>query len=137
MDKYPVFKTQDDILSGLNRISQLRNNDIIAFNQDQQNNGYSSGFKRATKTIITSYKAGITDLSLDANATSGAITITLLASPIDGQQHEISKNDSSGNAVTISGNSKNINGSSTLVISSQYGFKRIRYYGGSGEWRVC
>lgn len=137
MDKYPVFKTQDDVIPGLNRISQLRNNDILAFNQQQQNAGYSTGFLKATKTLSASYAVGINDFALDINATGGAITLTLLASPLDGQQHEISKNDSSGNAVTIAGNGKNINGASTLAIASQYGFKRIRYYGGTGEWRVC
>lgn len=137
MDKYPVFKTQHDVISGLNRISQLRNTDVIQFNQLQQANGYSSGFSRTTKTITASYSAGLNDLSIDADATGGAITVTLAASPIDGQQHEISKNDASANAVTISGNGKNINGSGTLVIAAQYGFKRVRFYGGTGEWRVC
>ncbi len=137
MDKYPVFKGQDDVLPGLNRISQLRNNDIAAFNQRSRNANYSAGFLKATKTVAASYSAGIDDFAIDVNATGGARTITLLASPLDGQQHEISKNDSSGNAVTIAGNGKNINGAATLVLAAQYNFARVRYYGGTGEWRIC
>lgn len=57
------------------------------------------------------------------DATSGAVTITLLAAATagDGFRVAIKKVDSSGNAVTIDGNSsETIDGSATSTLSTQY-----------------
>ena len=67
---------------------------------------------------------------------SAGKTITLLASPIDGQTHIISKADSSANNVTIDGNGNNINGSSTIAFNTQYTGRILTYLGGAGEWRA-
>lgn len=69
------------------------------------------------------------------NATGGATTVTLPASPsLATAAVYVKKTDSSANAVTVGGNGNNIDGASTFVIAGQYdsfGFK----YGGT-EWGV-
>lgn len=63
------------------------------------------------------------DKLIRVDATSGAVTITLLAAATagDGFQLAVKKIDSSGNAVTIDGNSsETIDGSTTLSLSNQY-----------------
>jgi hypothetical protein len=65
------------------------------------------------------------------DSTAGAITATLPVSPASGEQHTIK--DESGaaatHAITIAGNGKNIDGASSLVIGSAYGWVRLVYTG--------
>lgn len=68
------------------------------------------------------------------DATGGAFTITLPASPSTGDTYAIIKKDSSVNAVTIGGNGKLINGASTASLASQYATKRVVYTG--SEWLI-
>lgn len=81
------------------------------------------------------YNAKISDYFIGAN-TGSAHTITLLASPPTGQALVIK--DVTGTAssfnVTIAGNGKNIDGSSSLVISSNYGAASLVYNG--TQWNV-
>lgn len=58
--------------------------------------------------------------SLQVNATSGALTIYLPATPGGNRRRTVIKTDSSGNAVTVSGNGSLINGASTSVLAAQY-----------------
>lgn len=71
---------------------------------------------------------------INVDATDGAVTVTL---PVfvsgRGRVYHIAKTDSSGNTVTIGGNGTNINGSSTLVISSQDVSEHV--YESVSEWR--
>jgi len=63
------------------------------------------------------------DKLIKVDATSGAVTISLLAAATagDGFRISIKKTDSSGNAVTIDGNSSDaIDGALTLALASQY-----------------
>jgi hypothetical protein len=63
------------------------------------------------------------DKLIKVDATSGAVTISLLAAATagDGFQIAIKKTDSSGNAVTVDGSgSETIDGALTLSLSSQY-----------------
>lgn len=74
------------------------------------------------KDITASYTVVDGDRVVLADATSGAITLTLpLASQSRGMPLKVIKTDSSVNAVTLSGvGAENINGSSTKVLASQY-----------------
>ena len=63
------------------------------------------------------------DKIIRVDATSGAVTIALIAAATagDGFQIAVKKVDSSGNAVTIDGNaSETIDGATTLALSTQY-----------------
>ena len=71
---------------------------------------------------------------IDADATSGAITLNLKATPTTGDVYVVRKSDASGNAVTVQGNGKNINGAASSALSSQYDTLRVSYNG--TEWAV-
>lgn len=80
----------------------------------------------ADQTLVT------TEDYVDVDATSGAVTIDLPASPVEGHEYVIRKSDGGGNAVTVDGNGKNIDGSATASLSSQYDRIRVSYNG--TEW---
>jgi len=67
---------------------------------------------------------------------AAAVTVTLPASPADGQAYKIK--DASGNAltnnVTISGNGNNIDGAGTAVINTDYGALELVYNASLDEW---
>lgn len=69
------------------------------------------------------------------DATSGAITVTLPASPTDGTVLRAKKIDASGNAVTIDGDAGDtIDGATTKALSSQYDTATIAFDG--TEWWI-
>jgi hypothetical protein len=47
----------------------------------------------------------------------------------------VTKNDSSGNNVVIAGNGKNINGTTSVAIGTQYVTYMFHYITDSNEWR--
>lgn len=76
-----------------------------------------------TKTANYTVTEADRDKLILVDATSGAVTITLLAAATagDGFRVAIKKIDSSGNAVTIDGNgSETIDGNATSTLSTQY-----------------
>lgn len=87
----------------------------------------------AFTTVTTSTAITTSNTSVFADATSGAITITLpLAASAPGKEFLIEKIDSSGNAVTVSrAGSDTINGSTTKSLASQYNFTRVQSVGGT------
>lgn len=88
--------------------------------------------KRATKTAA--YTLTTLDYAISADATSAAFTLSLLASPVDGQYYEVTKVDATANIVTISGNGKNINGVTTKTLSTQWTTARLQYDATLGGW---
>lgn len=63
--------------------------------------------------------------------TAGATTVTMPAAPTTGDEVTIKddKGDAAGNNITISGNGKNIDGSASLVLNSNYAFATLVYNG--------
>lgn len=80
------------------------------------------------------YTMAATDRNIDGDATGGSFSILLPAVPQPNANYCVTKSDSSGNTVTVNGNGSNINGSSTLVLSSQYAGVCL-YWTGS-TWRL-
>ena len=81
-------------------------------------------------TKTTSYTATTADSCIFVDATSGAVVITMPASPVAGQTYEIKRIDGViANAVTINGNGKNIDEASTQGISTQYDCLTVVYNG--------
>lgn len=83
------------------------------------------GTGNITTGIVTktaNYTATANDGTIEGDATSGAITITLPATASSaGRIYVIKKIDSSGNAVTVDPNaSETIDGATTVSLSSQY-----------------
>ena len=87
-------------------------------------NNYNIASVTANTTLNATYFVVLVDTS------GGAITITLPASPATGQAYKI-KDTGNGltNNVTISGNGKNIDGSSTASINTDYGALELVYDG--------
>lgn len=84
------------------------------------------------KTDTGSYTVTTTETVIVINKGTGAsTTVTLPASPNTDRMLIIKdgKGDAGSNNITISGNGKNIDGSSTLVISTNYGKAGIVYNG--------
>lgn len=68
------------------------------------------------------------------DAASGAVTLTLPIGPLTGKQYDLSKIDTGGNPLTLDGNGKTINGSSTISTTVPDSSWTIVYSG--TEWRI-
>jgi hypothetical protein len=81
-----------------------------------------AGITLNRKSVVTDYTASINDCFIEVDATSGNIIITLpTAVGNDGRILFVKKIDSSSNTVTVKGNgSQLIDGSNTIVLSTQY-----------------
>ena len=73
----------------------------------------------------TGYVAAPQQLVL-VDATAGATTIKLPADPVNGLVVTVKKVDASGNAVTIDGNTKTIDGAATQALAAQWNFKTLQ-----------
>lgn len=89
-------------------------------------------------TKTSNYVVNVTDKSIPVDTTSGSVTITLPASPSDGESHLIS--DVGGLAATnniiVNGNGRNIIGSSTYVITGPYNTLEVAYHAGKNIWVI-
>lgn len=82
----------------------------------------------AVRSIAASATADSDDETIFCNATSGAIVLTLpLASTVSGKRFTILKTDSTGNTVTVQGDT--ISDASTQVLSNQFGSMSVRSNG--------
>lgn len=82
------------------------------------------GPRTSTTAATTSYEMTVYDKSVEADATSGAITITLPpVADVDGMDFNVIKMDSSVNGVTIEGT---VNGVTDPVITIQYNSYTVR-----------
>lgn len=137
LEEYPdiLLRDVDSLVTFLERIVETRNDDVAQLNVLLELSSYNSGFARLTSIFTANETIGRTNLYSDVDATSGNLTIKLDPTPIDGQTNYIAKSDSGSNTVTVDGNGKNINGTSSLVLTSQYDKLMVVYMGGSDEWR--
>lgn len=87
----------------------------------------------ATKTA--GYTTVSSDLSVLCDATSGAVTITLLASPAKAQQINVKKIDSSSNPCSIAGNGKSIDADTSAWLTTQYQSFTLQY-DGTQWWKL-
>lgn len=97
-------------------------------------NGYlrSNGLKMAFANKTADYTMTENDFLIIADSTGAAFTITLMASPSNGQIFVFKKKDASANAVTISGNGKAIDTAASKTLNTQHQVLRIMYSG--AEW---
>lgn len=72
--------------------------------------------------------------SVQADATSAALTVYLPEQPVGSRRRRVIKTDSSANVVTVDGNGNNINGGTTYVLSAQYEFVEVEPTG--TEWLI-
>ena len=77
--------------------------------------------KSKYKKVTTTYTVEDNDFYIEADATTGAFTVTLLpATSVIEKEYIIKKTDVSANAVTVDGNGTNIDGTSTASLATQW-----------------
>lgn len=74
----------------------------------------------AIRTATADYTALATDETILVNASSGAVTINLPATPTVGKRYNVKKVDNTANAVNVSGNGHNIDGSASISGTVPY-----------------
>ena len=89
-----------------------------------------------TKDKTTAYTMLATDCNVTADAVGGAFSITLISSPTDGQMYTVRRVNAGANDVTIAGNGTNINGVSSIALTSQYESVILIYNANDGEWGI-
>lgn len=90
--------------------------------------------RRSVQSVAATLELDATQDVVLADATSGAYDVDLDAAPADEEQYTVVKVDASANAVTINGNGKNINGSPTLALASQWDRATVVYDAGTTAW---
>jgi hypothetical protein len=88
-----------------------------------------AGLQTATAVKVSNYTATSDDTSLPCDASGGNVVVTLPSEPKVGEWKALKKVDSSSNTCTYSGNGKNIEGTATLVYSTQYQHAMAQYDG--------
>lgn len=83
--------------------------------------------------VTTAYTAFAWEL-VEADARGGAFTVSLPATPAQGDALIINKVDATGNTVTVSGNGTNINGGGTFPLPFQY--DSLTVVRGSTQWWI-
>lgn len=86
------------------------------------------------RTVTASYTAQASDVTIFADATAGALTITLLLAPPKGRIMNVSKIDATSNIVTLAGNGRNVNGTASKAIRFQDVNVQLQFSG--SEWRI-
>lgn len=90
----------------------------------------------STKTISSAYTILSSDYTLLVNAASGGFTITLPATAQDGEIHNIKKIDSTRTVVTISGNGRNIDKYTTIVINVPFVSIAVQWNSAANTWFI-
>lgn len=100
---------------------------------EQQINRANDGYLFPMVSVTASYAMNYNDAVILADATAGAITITLKpAAECVQKRVTIKKTDSSGNSVTIDGNgAETIDGAATKSLATQYKSYDLVSYGGA------
>ena len=103
---------------------------------EQQINRAADGYLFPVSAITSSYTINYNDSVILADATAGAITVTLKpANEMTQKRIVIIKTDASVNAVTVDGDStETINGAATNVLAAQYDKVEIAAY--NGAWYI-
>lgn len=73
-----------------------------------------------TKAFADTGYVAVADQTVLVNATAGATTIKLPATPTSGASVTVKKTDASGNAVTVDGNSHTMDGAGTSALPAQW-----------------
>jgi hypothetical protein len=74
------------------------------------------------------------DATVLVDTSAGAVTLTLPASPMDGQIHVIKKVTSNANALTVSGNGNLIDGQTSIGTGATVDLVSLRLHYGNGVW---
>lgn len=137
MEDYAQLEGEElnDIANVIRRIIEQRNDDITENDALVEAVNFNGLNRTDVQEEVATAEFGSNTFHLDVDATAGVATATLPASPISNRLASIAKADVSANAVTVDGNGKNINGSATISLASQYDNALLIFIGGADEWR--
>ena len=121
-------------LEVLQTIRDVRLEDLNDDREERQRASFNQALRPRARTISSSEDAGRFDFMFSVDASSGAVAVTLPESPRANQIYVMVKKDSSGNAASFGGNGKNINGSGSMSVTTQYDRIMIQYVADSDEW---
>lgn len=93
----------------------------------------SGGLSVGSSTKVGPYTTTVNDYTVRADATTGAFSVTLVSAPQTGMIQVIKKVDSSANAVTVSGNGKNIDGAASVSLTTPYQSVRVQFNGATWD----
>lgn len=119
-------------------VDPLNNSGELYVKQDAEIDGelFADGNESSSIAAISASATAGVATYIVADATSGAITVTLpAASGLTGRKYTVKKTDSSLNAVTVDGNgTETIDGALTYVIVSQY--LAVKIISDGSNWHV-
>lgn len=97
---------------------------------------FAASVQYHTASKTSAYTVALGDFLVFTDSTSAAFTVTLPSAPSTGDTYRVkdSTGQSATNNVTISGNGKNIDGSSTYVLNLAYAMVELTYNG--SQWSV-
>ena len=128
---------EDELMDVLQHILQLREEeDIPDFTLLENRMNRGNTFSNMTVAVVASSTIGQNTFHVDVDATGGVRAVTFESDPLDGQMHSVAKTDASGNAVTVDGDTKDINGSATDSLTAQYDQATYIFVAASDEWRI-
>ena len=129
------MKTLTSILLGLAFLASITVPAAAQVNSNIINSKPGISFNANARTVINAYTVQPEDCTINVNATSAAVTVTL--PPVGSHRYPfvvIKKVDSSTNTVTIDGAGANtIDGATTIVLRNQYAAAILHADG--TEWR--
>lgn len=87
-------------------------------------------------TATSGYAVATNDQLVVLDATGGAFTVTLPASPVDCEWHSWKVISVSGGNITLQGNGHNIDSAATKVLSTQWQYIAVEYDSNAGKWWI-
>jgi hypothetical protein len=132
---YENVESKENVLAALQRIVELRKEDLNDYKLQVERSSYRNNLQPATKTITEDYTPGIGNYSILADTTAGAIVVTL---PPPAQFYccvFIVKKIAGGNNLTVDGDGVNIDGAGTLALNTLYNYAGFQS-DGTQWWRI-
>jgi hypothetical protein len=88
------------------------------------------------QNVSTTYTVLSSDYTVFADASAGAFTVSLPATPTTGEIHNIKKIDQTRLTVTINGNGHNIDKYSTVVVNVPFTSIEVQWNSATSTWQI-
>jgi len=128
-----LVQSPDQVIQALQRKVDELECQLLEFRPSSISAAFEPSVVTVTSAYAVSSAVAQQPITIRADATSAAFSVTLPAAPTLLQAATIKKVDASGNTVTINGNGKLIDGAPTVVMGVQYAFRQVQYNGASWD----
>lgn len=136
LKSYPSFLSDKTLMEDLRRVSQLRSDDADIVRSLQDSISYKQAHYPNVREVSASTSVGKFDYHIEADTTSGNITVTLPNDEKIACRVIVISKKVAANQITVDGNGKNINGSATHAITALHKCHGFQYMPSAGEWRI-